>query len=176
VAWPQLAVLQISGAATPTAAWPCTVHCFDHPSLLSTRALPAGQVDILSYPDMRRQRSLRGHTAPAISVAVDAQQRYIATGGNDAVACLWDAQVSSRWPCMWAGCRCVCSLTPAMQLAASCCSQDYICQRTFVAMDYPIRVLRCALLVSRPVPSCPLLVGAHDHPACQTAFRLFKQI
>ncbi|EFN50708.1 hypothetical protein CHLNCDRAFT_142586 [Chlorella variabilis] len=69
-----------------------------------------GDVEILSFPDMRKQRALKGHTAPVMSVALDRQQRFIATGGTDAVACLWD-------------------------------TQDYICQRTYIAMDYPIRCL-----------------------------------
>jgi WD40 repeat protein len=66
---------------------------------------------MLSFPDMRKQRSLKGHTASVMSVALDRQQRYIATGGGDAVACLWDME-------------------------------DFICQRTYIGMDYPIRCLR----------------------------------
>jgi WD40 repeat protein len=75
-------------------------------------------VEVLGWPDMRRQRLLKGHTSSVMSVALDRQQRYVATGGVDAVACLWDRR-------------------------------DFICQRTFYAMDYPIRCLRwmCVLCV-----------------------------
>ena len=55
-------------------------------------------------------RSLRGHTGTVFSVAVDKAARYVATGGADAVACLWD-------------------------------TKDYICLRTYIKMDYPIRSL-----------------------------------
>jgi len=51
---------------------------------------------MLSFPDMRKVRALKGHTAVVLSVAQDRQQRWLATGGNDAVACLWDMQVGGR--------------------------------------------------------------------------------
>lgn len=69
-----------------------------------------GEVEVLSFPDMKRIRALKGHTSPALAVALDRQQRWVATGGADAVACLWD-------------------------------TTDYICQRTYIGMDYPIRAL-----------------------------------
>jgi WD40 repeat protein len=45
---------------------------------------------------MRRVRAVKGHTAAVFSLALDRQQRYLATGGADAVACLWDMQVGVR--------------------------------------------------------------------------------
>ncbi|KAL4458683.1 hypothetical protein ABPG75_013548 [Micractinium tetrahymenae] len=69
-----------------------------------------GEVEMLGFPDMRKLRGLKGHTASVLSVALDRQQRWVATGGQDAVACLWD-------------------------------TQDWICQRTYIGMDHPIRSL-----------------------------------
>lgn len=46
-----------------------------------------------SFPDMRRTRVLRGHTSGVFTLAFDRQQRWMASGGADAVACLWDTQV-----------------------------------------------------------------------------------
>lgn len=50
---------------------------------------------MLSFPEMRKVRGLKGHTASVLSVALDRQQRWVATGGQDAVACLWDTQVGA---------------------------------------------------------------------------------
>ena len=51
---------------------------------------------MLSFPEMKRQRALKGHTANVMAVAMDKQERWIATAGGDAVACLWDTQVGAR--------------------------------------------------------------------------------
>ncbi|PSC71110.1 THO complex subunit 3 [Micractinium conductrix] len=51
-----------------------------------------GEVEMLSFPEMKRQRALKGHTANVMAVAMDKQERWIATAGGDAVACLWDTQ------------------------------------------------------------------------------------
>lgn len=69
-----------------------------------------GQVEVHSFPDMRRVNALMGHTAAVFALASDRQQRWLATGGADAVTCLWD-------------------------------TQDFICQRTYIGMDYPVRSL-----------------------------------
>lgn len=69
-----------------------------------------GVVELMSFPDMNKVGLLRGHTASVLSIATDPAERYIVTGGADAIACLWD-------------------------------SQDFICQRTFIGMDFPIRSL-----------------------------------
>lgn len=70
----------------------------------------SGEVEALAFPDMRPVGALRGHTAAVLSVSTDPAGKYIATGGADAVACLWD-------------------------------SQDLICLRTYIKMDFPIRAL-----------------------------------
>ena len=51
---------------------------------------------MFSFPGMHRERTLRGHTSGVLAVAVDPQQRYLASGGADSVACLWDLQASGR--------------------------------------------------------------------------------
>ncbi len=51
----------------------------------------AGETEVLSFPDMKRTTALKGHTAAVLSVAVDPANRWVATGGADAAACLWDA-------------------------------------------------------------------------------------
>jgi THO complex subunit 3 len=51
-----------------------------------------GEVEALRWPEMRRAGALRGHTAPVLSLGVDPKERYIASGGADAVTCLWDAE------------------------------------------------------------------------------------
>jgi THO complex subunit 3 len=50
------------------------------------------QVEVLQWPDYKRVATLRGHTAPVLSMGIDAAERYIATGGGDAVVGLWDAE------------------------------------------------------------------------------------
>ncbi|KAL4536412.1 hypothetical protein Ndes2437B_g05833 [Nannochloris sp. 'desiccata'] len=69
-----------------------------------------GEVEVQQYPDMKRVGGLKGHTAAVLSLAVDPAEKYIATGGADAVACLWDAK-------------------------------DFICLRSYYAMDFPPRAL-----------------------------------
>eukprot|EP00889_Picochlorum_renovo_P008189 jgi/Picre1/35219/NNA_002681.t1 len=49
-------------------------------------------LEILNFPDMQPETSLIGHTASVLSVAVDPQEKYIATGGADAITTLWDAE------------------------------------------------------------------------------------
>lgn len=73
---------------------------------------------MLSFPDMGRVRGLKGHTASVLSVALDRQQRWVATGGQDAVACLWDTQVGRGPP--W---RCRDSGQGAGRLARACNSR-----------------------------------------------------
>lgn len=65
------------------------------PALLATSptAAAGGQVEVHSFPDMRRVNALMGHTAAVFALASDRQQRWLATGGADAVTCLWDTQV-----------------------------------------------------------------------------------
>ena len=50
-------------------------------------------MEVHSFPDMAKAHVLKGHTAPVFALAFDRQQRWLATGGADAVTCLWDTQV-----------------------------------------------------------------------------------
>lgn len=45
-----------------------------------------------SFPDMQVVNSYIGHTASVLSVAVDPSEKYIATGGADAIVCLWSTE------------------------------------------------------------------------------------
>ena len=74
---------------------PLTRLCRTHHPRTRTHP-PAGEVEVFSFPAMRRERTLRGHTSGVLAVAVDPQQRYLASGGADSVACLWDLQASGR--------------------------------------------------------------------------------
>ena len=56
------------------------------------QGIHSGDVEVLSLPDMQRVRLLRGHTGPVLSLAFDRQERYMATGGTDALVSLWDAR------------------------------------------------------------------------------------
>ena len=49
-------------------------------------------LEMLSFPQMEPIASFVGHTASVLSVAVDPSSRYVATGGGDALVCLWDAR------------------------------------------------------------------------------------
>lgn len=51
----------------------------------------AGEVEILRWPDQKHMTVMRGHTAPVLSLAVDPAEKYVATGGADALCCVWDA-------------------------------------------------------------------------------------
>ena len=51
-----------------------------------------GEVEVMQYPEMKRVGGLKGHTAAVLSLTVDPAEKYIATGGADAVANLWDAK------------------------------------------------------------------------------------
>ena len=56
------------------------------------QGIHSGDVEVLSLPDMQRVHLLRGHTGPVLSLAFDRQERYMATGGTDALVSLWDAR------------------------------------------------------------------------------------
>ena len=60
--------------------------------LLAQATGNSGQVEVLRFPEMKQAGSLRGHTAAVLSLATDPAERFLATGGADAVACLWDAR------------------------------------------------------------------------------------
>jgi THO complex subunit 3 len=60
--------------------------------LLQGTGRGGGEVEAVRFPELRRAGALRGHTAPALAVAVCPAARLVATGGADAVACLWDAE------------------------------------------------------------------------------------
>lgn len=55
------------------------------------QATGSGATDVYKWPEMKCVTSMTGHTAAVVSLAMDPQEKYIATGGADAVACLWDA-------------------------------------------------------------------------------------
>lgn len=75
----------------------------------------AGEVEVHSFPDMKRTRVLRGHTSGVFTLAFDRQQRWMASGGADAVACLWDTQVGLA---VWGAAACgECGRAPRL---ASC--------------------------------------------------------
>lgn len=50
------------------------------------------RLEIVRVEDMKVVNAVKGHTAGVLSVGVDIQGQYIATGGSDAMTCLWDAQ------------------------------------------------------------------------------------
>lgn len=54
--------------------------------------LGQGEVEVFSWPELGKKAALRGHTAHVLSLALDPAGKYIATGGADALACLWDAR------------------------------------------------------------------------------------
>jgi THO complex subunit 3 len=49
-------------------------------------------LEVVSFPGMEPIASYVGHTASVLSVAVDPMETYVATGGADALVCLWDAR------------------------------------------------------------------------------------
>ena len=51
-----------------------------------------GEVEILRYPEMKHVGGLKGHTASVLSLGIDPTETYLATGGADAVVCVWDAK------------------------------------------------------------------------------------
>jgi THO complex subunit 3 len=55
------------------------------------QATNLNEVEVHAYPEMRKVGALKGHTSSVLSLAYDPQGKYIATGGADALACLWDA-------------------------------------------------------------------------------------
>jgi THO complex subunit 3 len=50
------------------------------------------EVEMLRAGDMRPLGALRGHTAGVLCLAVDAEERFLASGGADAATCLWDLE------------------------------------------------------------------------------------
>lgn len=49
-------------------------------------------LELVSFPQMEPVASFVGHTASVLSVAVDPSGQYVASGGGDALVCLWDAR------------------------------------------------------------------------------------
>lgn len=49
-------------------------------------------LELVTFPQMELVGSYVGHTASVLSVAVDPAEQYVATGGGDALVCLWDAR------------------------------------------------------------------------------------
>ena len=53
-----------------------------------------GTVDIAEYPakdgKLNVSESMYGHTSAALSLAISPTGRYFASGGTDALICLWD--------------------------------------------------------------------------------------
>ena len=52
----------------------------------------AGEVEVQQFPELKRVGGLKGHTAAVLSLAVDQAEKYVATGGADATACVWCAK------------------------------------------------------------------------------------
>eukprot|EP00890_Picochlorum_soloecismus_P001093 jgi/Picsp_1/1985/NSC_05451-R1_tho complex 3 len=50
------------------------------------------KLEILNFDTMEAVNSLSGHTGSVLSVSVDPHGKYIATGGADAITCLWDTE------------------------------------------------------------------------------------
>ena len=140
----QGAVAQVEGVGRAPGAeerrpWPPTPL---HSSLTPHPPTHTGEVEVRSFPEMAKVRSLRGHPAPVLSLAFDRQHRWLATGGADAVACLWDAA-------------------------------DFICVRSYIAMDYPVRALRWAAAQGW----CQLAAGvAGETTAVQEGCRLPAEV
>lgn len=51
-----------------------------------------GEMEAIQFPELKRLKGIKGHTAAVLSLAVDPQEKYVATGGADAVACVWDTE------------------------------------------------------------------------------------
>lgn len=49
-------------------------------------------LEILKFDDMTPLQSLHGHTSSVLSVSVDPNDKYIATGGADALVALWETK------------------------------------------------------------------------------------
>lgn len=54
-------------------------------------AAATNSLEIYSYPSFELTQTLRGHTATPYALGLDPTNKYLATGGLDGVACLWDA-------------------------------------------------------------------------------------
>ncbi|KAJ3354883.1 hypothetical protein HDU91_005734 [Kappamyces sp. JEL0680] len=52
--------------------------------------LGEGIVQILSFPSLAPVYNLAAHTSSCSSIAFDPRGRYFATGGGDAMTCIWD--------------------------------------------------------------------------------------
>lgn len=50
-----------------------------------------GRVQVLSFPDLKRIGTMKGHVSRVSCLAQSQDQAMLATGGMDAVAALWDA-------------------------------------------------------------------------------------
>lgn len=48
-----------------------------------------GELEVHSFPGMKKLRALQGHTASVYAVAIDRANKYVATGGADAMVNLW---------------------------------------------------------------------------------------
>ena len=55
-----------------------------------------GSVKILSYPGFESLHTLHAHTSACFSLELSPNGRYLATGGSDALICLWD---TNEWVC-----------------------------------------------------------------------------
>jgi len=66
-----------------------------HDRLLLGTGRHGSALEVVSFPEMEPLKHYVGHTASVLSVAVDPSQKYVATGGADALVCLWDARGES---------------------------------------------------------------------------------
>eukprot|EP00877_Chromochloris_zofingiensis_P002367 jgi/Chrzof1/12130/Cz06g22100.t1 len=51
-----------------------------------------GSVEVMNLPNLESVCSLQGHAATCLSIAVSGNQRYLASGGGDALVSLWDLE------------------------------------------------------------------------------------
>jgi THO complex subunit 3 len=56
----------------------------------------AGSIKVATYPTLEPMKTLHAHTSSCFCVELSPNGRYLATGGSDALICLWD---TTDWIC-----------------------------------------------------------------------------
>ncbi len=56
----------------------------------------SGSIVVASYPSLETLHTLHAHTSSCLTLALSPTGRYLATGGSDAIICLWDTH---DWVC-----------------------------------------------------------------------------
>ncbi|MCJ1311456.1 hypothetical protein MMC25_005127 [Agyrium rufum] len=79
-----------------------------------------GSIKICAYPSFRLLHTLHAHTSSASCLALSPTGRYLATGGSDALVCLWD---TTDWVCR----RTLAGSTGAVRSVSFSFDGGYIC-------------------------------------------------